>query len=111
MPKPEDLNFLEFLQTFRRGELLTEADEQLAELVEAVQRTGGKGELTIKLPFKVNDAGQIECTPTVACKKPRRAMGRGIYFATQEGRLTRRDPSQADMFEDELESRRGRDIN
>lgn len=111
MAKNDDLNFLEFLQTFRRGELLAEADEQLSELVEAVQRTGGKGELTIKLPFKVNEAGQIECVPSVACKKPRRAMGRGIYFATDEGRLTRRDPAQVDMFEDDLESRRGRDIN
>lgn len=107
MPK-EDLNFLEFLQSFRRGELLAEADTQLAELVEAVQETGGKGELTIKLPFKVNDAGQIECLPAVTSKKPRKAMGRGIYFATSEGRLTRRDPQQHDMFDDELEERRVR---
>lgn len=111
MPKTEDLNFLEFLQGFRRGELLAQADEQLSELIEAVMRTGGKGELTIKLPFKVNEAGQIECLPVVGCKKPRRAMGRGIYFATEEGRLTRRDPSQFDMFEDELAPRRDRETH
>lgn len=111
MPKVEDLNFLEFLQSFRRGELLAEADTQLAELIEAVQRTGGKGDLTIKLPFKVNEAGQLECLPVVACKKPRKALGRGIYFATEDGRLTRRDPQQHDMFEDELASRRDRDTH
>lgn len=108
MPKNDDLNFLEFMQTFRRGELLTEANAQLEELIGAVQDTGGKGELTIKLPFKVNDAGQIECLPNVTTKKPRRALGTGIYFATSEGRLTRRDPNQGDMFEDELADRRGR---
>lgn len=111
MPKTEDLNFLEFLQTFRRGELLAECDEQLAELVAAMKRTGGKGEMTLKLPFKLNEAGQIECLPMVASKKPRRPMGRGIYFATEEGRLTRRDPSQFDMFEDELASRRDRETH
>jgi len=108
MPKPEDLNFLEFMQSFRRGELLAEANEQLEEMIAAVQNTGGKGELVLKLPFKRNDAGQIECLPTVTSKKPRRKLGTGIYFATDEGRLTRRDPAQADMFEDELAGRRTR---
>lgn len=108
MPKNDALNFLEFMQTFRRGDLLNEANEQLEELIEAVQRTGGKGDLTLKLPFKVNEAGQIECLPVVTSKKPRRALGTGIYFATDEGRLTRRDPNQADMFDDELAERRSR---
>lgn len=108
MAKPETLNFLEFLQSFRRGELLAEADKQLAEVIEAVRDTGGKGELVIKIPFKTNEAGQIESVPLVSSKKPRRAMGRGIYFATEDGKLTRRDPSQFDMFDDELAPRRDR---
>lgn len=108
MRKSDELNFLEFLQSFRRGELLAEANDQLSELIEAVQRTGAKGELVLKLPFKVNDAGQIECVPVVTSKKPRRALGTGIYFATGEGRLTRRDPNQDDLFEDELADRRTR---
>lgn len=101
------LSFLEFLQTFRRGELLSEADDQLGELMAAIKRTGGKGELSIKLPFRVNDAGQIECIPQLICKKPRRPMGTGIYYVTDEGGLTRRDPTQDDLF-DELEARRER---
>ncbi|WYK04444.1 hypothetical protein DWF04_015660 [Cereibacter sphaeroides f. sp. denitrificans] len=102
-----ELNFLEFIQTFRRGELLEQGDQMLNELVDAVQLTGGKGSLTITLPLSMNKAGQIECTPKVDVKKPRRAMGSGIYYATNDGRLTRRDPSQSEMF-DELEGRRGR---
>lgn len=105
-----DLSFLEFLQSFRRGELLTAADEMLAELMEAIDRTGGKGEITIKLPFKPNDAGQIECVPDLALKKPRKPMGTGIYFVSDDKKLTRRDPAQEDLF-DELEERRGRDVN
>jgi len=96
----DELSFLEFLQSYRRGELISEADDQFGELMEAVKRTGGKGDLTIKLPFKVNEAGQIECLPTVSCKKPRKPLGTGIYYVTDEGRLTRQDPSQDDLFDE-----------
>lgn len=107
MPKDE-LNFLEFLQSFRRGELLREANDQLEDMIRAVKDTGNKGSLTISLPFKINDAGQLECLPRVDSKLPRRALGTGIYFATDDGQLTRRDPDQVDMFDDELEERRTR---
>lgn len=106
MPKDE-LTFLEFFQSFRRGELLVEADKLLSELMQAVRDTGGKGEISLKLPFKVNEAGQIECVPKLTMSKPRRPLGTGIYYVTEDGRLTRRDPGQSDMF-DELESRRER---
>lgn len=110
MPPKDTLTFLEFLQSFRRGELLAEGEQLLSELMEAVRDTGGKGELTLKLPFKVNDAGQIECIPTFTLKKPRRPLGTGIYFVTEDGLLTRRDPAQDDLF-DEIAARRDRDVN
>lgn len=103
----DELTFLEFFQSHRRGELIDVADKLLVELMEAVRDTGGKGEIDLKLSFKVNDAGQTECAPSVTMKKPRRPIGVGIYYITDNGRLTRRDPGQADMF-DELETRRDR---
>lgn len=105
-----DLNFLEFMQSFRRGELIAEADELLSELMEAIQKTGGKGEITLKLPFKPNDAGQIECIPVLTLKKPRRPMSTGIYFVSDSQKLTRNDPTQDDLF-DELDARRDRGVN
>lgn len=107
MPAKDELSFLEFLQSFRRGELLADADQSLTELIEAIERTGGNGTLTIKLPFKKNKAGQLECVPAVELKKPKRPMGTGIYYATPDARLTRRDPAQMDLI-DELEARRER---
>lgn len=104
MPRQE-LNFLELIQTFRRGELLHEGDQKLHELVEAMQATGNGGTLNVALKFKVNKAGQLECDPQVTIKKPTRALGTGIFFATDDGRLTRRDPNQMDI-EDEIERRR-----
>lgn len=108
MSPKHELSFLEFINSFRRGELLSEADGLLAEVIGAMQATGGNGEITLKLPFKFNKAGQIECSPQITAKRPRREMGVGIYFATDDGRLTRRDPNQLDML-DEIEARRARD--
>lgn len=103
-----ELNFLEFLQTFRRGELLHEGDAKLTELMEAIRDTGGNGSITVKVSFKTNKAGQVEATPDLTIKKPARALGTGIYFATEDGRLSRRDPNQLDI-EDEIERRRNID--
>ena len=103
-----DLNFLEFLQTFRRGELLAEGDAKLTELVEALAIQKGNGSLTQKLNFKTNKAGQIEIVPDMTIKKPACAFGTGIYFASDDNRLTRRDPNQMDI-EDEIERRRSED--
>lgn len=105
-----DLNFLEFMQTFRRGELLTEGDDKLTDLVSAMREHGEGGSMTISLKFKMNKAGQFECIPSITTKKPTRALGTGIYFASDEGRLTRRDPNQMDI-EDEIERRRSIDAN
>ena len=100
-----ELNFPEFLQTFRRGDLMQQADAKLQQVIEAMRETGGNGTLTIKLPFKMNKAGQIECTPSVDAKIPTKPMGTGIYYASDDGRLSRRDPNQLDI-EDEIERRR-----
>lgn len=107
-PMRNELNFLEFIQTFRRGELLAEGDDKLNELVAAIQRTGAGGSLTLKLAIKVNKAGQLEVTPDLAMKKPTRTLGVGIYYASDDGRLSRRDPNQGDL-EDEIERRRSMD--
>lgn len=103
-----DLNFLEFLQSFRRGELLADGDQKLSELVEAINTTQGGGTLNLSLKLKMNKAGQIEIVPGITIKKPSRTLSTGIYFASDDGRLTRRDPNQMDI-EDEIERRRSPD--
>lgn len=95
--RTESLNFLTFLQTFRRGRLVQDADDYLSEIVEAVQETGGTGKLVLELPVKMNKGGQLEITPRIKIDKPRPSVGTGVYFATPEGRLSRTDPAQMDI--------------
>lgn len=103
---PEDrMKSLEFLQGFRRGDLLREIDLQMERVLEGIRDTGGSGEVTLRLPFKINKAGQLECMPKVTSKVPNRSIGTGIYYLTDEAGLTRRDPNQADWV-DEIEQRR-----
>lgn len=99
------LTFAELLMSHRRGELIAEADALLTELVAAVQLTGSKGYITLKIPVEANKAGQIEIAPVLDMKKPRRPLSTGIYYATEDGELTRRDPNQGDWVDD-LASRR-----
>lgn len=102
------LTFMELIQSFRRGELLDQADQRLVEVIDAIRDTGGDGCLTITLPFKMNKAGQIECTPDLKAKVPRRALSTGIFYANDDGRLTRRDPNQMDMMDDLERARKPR---
>lgn len=103
----DDLNFIGLLQSHRRGELVREADDLLAEMITAINDFGGKGEITLKLSVKRNEAEQLEITPALSMKKPRKALSVGIFYCSDEGKLSRRDPRQDDMF-DELEDRRER---
>lgn len=108
--RPDDtLHMLSLLQTHRRGEILTEANAALAEVVDAIRQFGGKGKLTLSLTFKMEKGDQISLTPDLKTEKPRKAMSTGIYYATDESALTRRDPNQGDWVEDELGPRRRRD--
>ncbi|PIV76372.1 MAG: hypothetical protein COW55_01825 [Rhodobacteraceae bacterium CG17_big_fil_post_rev_8_21_14_2_50_65_11] len=107
MARPDELTFLEFLNTFRRGSLITQLDAMLSEVLTAMVETGGDGSITLSLPLKRNKGGQIECTPKLKAARPRAALGTGIYYATEDGHLTRSDPGQMDML-DELEPRRSR---
>ena len=100
-----DLNFMQFMQTFRRGELLDDCNLKLDELMEALSTTGKNGSMTLKFDFKHNKAGQLEVTPSATIKKPTKEVMPGIYFVSDDSRLTRRDPRQMDI-EDEIERRR-----
>lgn len=109
--KPADMpiTFIGYLQTNRRGEIPAEADTAMTDILAALRAHGGKGKLTLALTFKLGKSGQIEILPDLKVEKPRRALSTGLYFADDEGTLTRRDPNQGDWVDDDLATRRDLD--
>lgn len=99
-PASFTVGFLALLETFRGGALLAEGDAALTELVTAIMATGEGGTLTMELKFKMNKAGQVELQPGFKLKKPRRSLPLGIFYGTEDGGLTRRDPNQPDLLDD-----------
>lgn len=99
-----DINFVELLNTHRRGEIARALDDARGEVLAAVADTGASGSVTLKLTFKPNKAGQIEMLPEVTHRKPARPLGVGIFWAAPGGegraRLSRRDPDQGDLLDD-----------
>mgnify|MGYP001206720758 CR=1 FL=1 len=104
----DDLNFLQFLSTFRRGDLVDDCNLKLNELMEAIAATGKGGKLELKFDFKIAKGGHLEVTATPKLTKPVQAIPPGIYFVGEDNGLARRDPRQMDI-EDEIERRRSMD--
>lgn len=99
-PAPQAITFIGFLQSNRRGEIPAEADAAMTDILTALREHGGKAKMTLALNFSFTKAGQIEIKPDLKVEKPRRAMSSGLYFADDDGNLTRTDPNQGDWVDD-----------
>lgn len=80
------------------GRLLEELSLELAQVTVAAIATNKVGELTLKLKIKPNKDNQVFFDSDVSAKLPKHAIGTALFFANDEGSLTRRDPKQGDMF-------------
>ena len=81
------------------GQLAADLSEELANVVKAVKRTGGKGSLTLTLTVKPRgrDSGQVELSGEVKPKIPQAPVAPSMMFATDEGDLLRENPAQAKL--------------
>lgn len=104
-------DLLAVLLDMRSGAVAADCNNKFNEVLKAVLDTGGKGKLTIELNIQPSKMGMGGCVVEVetshACKmkKPELAVGKAHFFVTSGGDLTREDPNQAAMFQEE--TRRG----
>lgn len=93
------------MMDMRSGAVASDCNAKFNEVLKAVLDTGGKGELTIKLTVKPSKMGmggaviEVETAHECKVKKPEFDVGRSFFFVTRQGELTRDDPAQVDMFE------------
>jgi hypothetical protein len=100
--KPTDV--LSVLMDMRNGQVAADISTKFNEVLAAVLDTAGEGELVIKLKLKPGRMGSgravLEVVARHECKlkKPELEIGGSQFFVTRDGRLSRNDPNQEDMF-------------
>lgn len=92
-------SFLRTLAELRKGGAVTDASNDLAEVIKGVRKTGRPGELTIKLKVRAHADGEtITIEDVVTPKVPRKATKATSFFDAEDGTLTRDNPNQPEMF-------------
>lgn len=99
-PATKGQQFLDLLRQQERGALLADAEEALIEVIEAVQRTGKAGKLTLTLKVQGHKDGIDEAALYIAAAitpyPPAPERKHTLWFGV-DGRLSRRDPRQAEL--------------
>lgn len=87
------------LSTMRGGAAARQADALLKDVVKAVEATGKKGSITIKLDigkFKGGDT-ELEIKATLKHSVPVEDIPMGLYYPDKDGSLHREDPRQLEF--------------
>lgn len=91
-------NFVDFIRTFRRGDLSEALDADMQELLEAIKATNSGGTFALTLKIKPNKkTGALEIDAGIKITKPKMPIPTGIYFVGDDFRPSRRNPDQSDI--------------
>lgn len=87
------------LQQIRRGDLMSEAGQELANLLFACQQTGRKGKLTLTIEVKPTERGsaQMQIDDHVKVALPEADKSTTFMYVGDDGQLQRNDPNQEDV--------------
>lgn len=102
-------SFVDTMREVRAGQVLDDLDAKLQELVQAVQSTGGAGELTLKISVKPMKGSTEACVVAddIKLKTPQIKSAGTVMFPTPEGNLSRKHPRQEEIPGITLASRAG----
>ena len=98
------VDFVQTIADLKNGKALIDCSRKLTKLVAAVVDVKKKGKLTLQLliePAGVGDDGRItETSVSWQCSivEPQPDTGRSVFFVTRDGRLSRNDPNQEELF-------------
>lgn len=89
--------FADFLSEHNNGHGHRRASEALQAVVQAVVETGKKGSVAVTVsvePMKGAEDGTLMLTVNVAEKIPTEPVKAAVFYADEDGNLTRNDPRQ-----------------
>lgn len=102
------MEFLSTLAELKNGRVIHQANDTMQRLLSAVQKHGGKGKLGLELtlsPRIDSDTGrviEVDIAYSIKVAEPQPNHGTTMFYVDKEGKLTRQDPRQAEMFEEEV---------
>lgn len=102
------MEFLSTLAELKNGRVIHQANDTMQRLLSAVQKHGGKGKLGLELtlsPRIDSDSGrviEVDIAYSIKVAEPQPNHGTTMFYVDKEGKLTRQDPRQAEMFEEEV---------
>lgn len=86
------------------GQLLDDANAKLAELSRAVLDNEGKGKIVLTINVsKVKGKDALEVLTDMKADIPGPPRDADLYFANDEGQVSRKDPRQPDLPETNIE--------
>ena len=85
-------HFLMALGRIDGGLPVETADQQLRDVIAAVQRTGKKGTVTVALEIAPNGEMGFAASAKVSAKAPQIDFGQSFFFMGRNGDLTREAP-------------------
>lgn len=89
--------FIDTLRHVEGGMLLDSLSDIQQQIVEAVRFTNKNGEITIKLTYRPEGAGQLSIEADIKSKAPKMQRGKSIFFITKDANLERNDPRQTEL--------------
>lgn len=90
-------HFLAALGRIDGGLAIEVADEKLREVLDAVNRTGKKGTVTVTLEVEPNGDRGFAARTKVSARAPEIAFGQSFFFRDANGDLTRNAPDMRQM--------------
>lgn len=75
----------------------TDLSQELADLLEAVDRTQKVGTVTLVLKVKPEGEGMYSIKEEIKSSQPQLPRGQSIFWGTPDGNLVTSDPSQGDL--------------
>lgn len=89
--------FEEFLKQLRHGQYLQDCSEALEEAVDGVRDSGKPATITLTIALKPGNSGRVLADAQVTAKKAKPVTESTLFFITESGGLSRRDPRQMSL--------------
>src|SRR5258706_2004280 len=98
-PKSVSNSFISMASELRKGMTISEISEAMAEILDAVIKTGKKGQLDLRFVFVPSSGGEtVLVTCQVSPKEPVEDKNSTTFFITEDKRPVRHNPNQSEMF-------------